>query len=518
MKKLRYGIGEQSFSELIDGGYVYIDKTHFIEKRLENKYYFLSRPRRFGKSLFLSTLECFFTGRKELFKGLHIENFSWDWTPYPVVRIDLNGPDYLKSESLTDRIKAILMNYEQQFDLTSSFTSLSERFRQLIVNTHRKFGRQVVVLVDEYDKPLLDSLSDETLLNSHSGTLREIYSVLKSESESLRFVFLTGVTRFGHLNIFSGLNNLKDISLNDEYAAICGITQNEFLTCLKDGIEEFAISEGLSFNDCAQELKNYYDGYHFSKSLVDIYNPYSLLKCLDDKEIWNQWFVSGSSSFLLSQLRKTDYNFAELDHESASVDTLLGLDVPMTDPVTLLYQSGYLTIKDYDPENKVFTLAIPNREVKHSLYSIIIPFFLGSNKKVNHREVETIYHLFLNGEPHKAMEWLASFFSSIPYDVRLNYEKDFQIVIYSFFALMGLGQNIELEKHTSAGRIDLLVDTPDFVYIMEFKKGDSALNAIRQINDRDYAAPYISSGKKIYKIGVAFSAQTRGISEYLITE
>lgn len=513
---IRYPLGEQSFKVIREDGYVYVDKTQYIPLLLENKYYFLSRPRRFGKSLFLSTLENFFLGRRELFEGLAVDSYDWDWSEYPVIRIDLNGPDYLKPQSLIHRIEATLQYYEDKYGIESVLLSISERFRNLLTRLCVKTGEKVVVLVDEYEKPLLDAFQATKILESHKGTLREFYSVLKSESDSLKFVFLTGVTRFGHLNIFSGLNNITDISLRPEYSGICGITNEELTEYFTPGIQKLADENNWDFNEALSRLKDYYDGYHFSRALIDIYNPYSLFNCLSESKINAKWFQSGSSTYLLNILRNSHFELSDIEDQTTGEDVLLGIDPSMENVVSLLYQSGYLTIKAYNPEWDLYTLGIPNTEVRKALFTTIIPYYLNSNYRVDNAKPFEFIRYLSEGEAEKAMAWLKSFFSSIPYDVKLDYEKDFQAVIYSFFALIGLLSKSHLEKATSNGRIDMVLTLRHYIYIFEFKLDTSATRAMEQINSRDYALPWRADGRKVFKIGVAFSPETRGIADFLI--
>lgn len=362
MKEKKYPIGEQNFPKIREGNYLYVDKTQYIPLLLDQSYYFLSRPRRFGKSLLLSTLESFFSGRRELFKGLAVEKFEWDWSAYPVIRMDLSEGSFSDPGGLRSRLTSLLDYKEKEFGLEKVYDQLSDRFTHLIKRLKDKTGKGVVILIDEYEKPLLDSFNTP-FAEEYKNDLRNFYSVLKANTDSIRFLFITGVTRFGHLNIFSGLNNLNDISIDDRYAAICGITSEELIENFSFAIEEFAREEQTDFDGALKLLKDYYDGYHFSKGLIDIYNPFSLLKCLDVNELRSSWFLTGSSSYLLDRLKENHYDLTEFEGIKASANTLLGEDASINDPVTLLYQSGYLTIKDYDRQRKRYILGLPNEEV-----------------------------------------------------------------------------------------------------------------------------------------------------------
>lgn len=510
-----YPIGEQSFKEIREAGKVYVDKTSFIPMLLRNKFYFLSRPRRFGKSLFLSTLENFFLGRRELFKGLAIDSYGWDWQEYPVIRINLGEGSYSKDYGLEERLNEILEDYEIKYNNRSSGLSTSARFGSLLRSLKRKFDRQVVILIDEYEKPLLDTI-EMSHSQRYKDELADFYSVLKNNEESIKFLFITGVTKFGHLNIFSGFNNLNDISLDDEFTSICGITEQEMLENLRPGIEKFAKAYKLDFDGAVSRLKKYYDGYHFSRELVDIYNPFSLLSCLNVARLTSKWFQSGSSRYLLNQLKSNKYDLSNLEGVKANEDTLSGVDASMKDSVTLLYQSGYLTIKNYNYETTLYTLGIPNYEVRTALYSVIIPYYLGAKYNNATPEAYGFIEMLKDGKAEEAMKWLQGYFSGIPQDVKLDYESEFQQVVYAFFALSGQLSGATLEKKTSDGRIDMVYETEKFVYVFEFKRGENPQIAMDQINSKQYGLQWQADSRKVIKIGVAFSPSSRGIAGFVI--
>lgn len=517
MRKQKYGIGTQDFETLIERGFVYVDKTPLLAELLDGSdFYFLSRPRRFGKTLFLSTLENFFMAKRNLFKGLYIDSYPWKWEEYPVIRIDMTGENYKVRGNLERKLDRVFQIFEQTYNISSADDSMSGRFETIIRKAYEITGKKVVILIDEYEKPLLDAFENKELLARQADLLSAVYSVIKLQDSYLRFVFITGITRFGHLNIFSGLNNIRDISLDDKFASICGLTQNEIEDYLHLGIEDFAANHNMSYDKALELLKNYYDGYHFSGSLIDIYNPYSVLNCLESKRITANWFITGSPSFLLNVLKKSHFNLSNLEESHISETDLLGADSSMKDDITLLYQSGYLTIKAYDPDGSYYTLGVPNNEVKQALYETIIPFYMGAERKVSGLEVKTVADYLLEGQPGKAMLWLKSFFGGIPYSVRLNFEKDFQFLLVCFFSLLGMRELLTVEKQTANGRIDMVIQTPKFVYVFEFKRGDSAQSAIEQINSKDYTLPWVSLDRKVFKIGVAFSPSIRGISDFII--
>lgn len=515
MKDPIYPIGEQSFKEIREAGKVYVDKTSFIPLLLRNKFYFLSRPRRFGKSLFLSTLEYFFLGRRELFKGLYIDSYDWDWKEYPVIRINLGEGSYSKDYGLEERLNEILEEYEIRYGIQTSGMSPRARFRSLLKSLNRKFQSQVVILIDEYEKPLLDTI-EMPHFQRYQDELADFYSVLKSNEENIKFLFITGVTRFGHLNIFSGFNNLNDISLKEDYSAICGIKQDELVSYFNDGINLFSKANNLDFNAGLDRLKKHYDGYHFSRLLIDVYNPFSVLDCLDSKRITSIWFQSGSSRYLLNNLKKNNYDLTNLEGVEASEDVLKGVDASMKDSVTLLYQSGYLTIKKFYPESEQYTLGLPNFEVRRALYSVIIPYYLGAKYNNATSKAYGFIEMLKDGKAEEAMKWLQGYFSGIPQDVKLDYESEFQQVVYAFFALSGQLAGATLEKKTSNGRIDMVYETADYVYVFEFKRGEDPDIAMEQINSKQYGLQWQADCRTVIKIGVAFSPSTRGIAGFVI--
>ena len=515
MEKQIYPIGEQNFREIRLTNKVYVDKTQFIPKLIDNKFYFLSRPRRFGKSLFLSTLEYFFRGEKDLFKGLAVESMEWEWKEFPIIRIDLSNGSFSQKEGLEERLYEIIRVISRNYNVSVEGSSPRAKFNSLILRLKESTGMPVVVLIDEYEKPLLDS-SEQTHNTDYQNQLRDFYSVLKDNGENIKMLFITGVTRFGHLNIFSGLNNLIDISLDNEFSSICGITEKELRDNFGPGIEAFASINGYTYEEVIKELKLYYDGYHFSRLLEDIYNPFSLISCLRVSDIVSRWFLSGSSSFLINKLRKAHFNIENLDGIRASESDLLGVDASMNNIVTLLYQSGYLTIKSYDIRSRSYLLGLPNREVSEALYSAIIPFYLGEKYRESRRGALDFIEMLNHGEANEAMKWLQGYFSSIPPYIKLDFESEFQQVVYAFFALTGQLANTTLEKKTSDGRIDMVYETEDYVYVFEFKRGEDPLKALKQINDKQYPLQWQADRRKVIKIGVAFSVKSRGISGFAI--
>lgn len=520
----RYPIGLQNFRSLREGGYVYVDKTDFIRLLLDKKYFFLSRPRRFGKSLFLSTLAYFFRGCRELFRGLSIDDYpDWDWAPLPVVYISFVQGDFLLPDGLAQRIDEIIDFTAKEYGVEAPGATPRARFRSLILALYEATGREVVVLVDEYDKPLLDAIDDTERLRANRELLSSFFSVIKDSDEYLRMAFLTGVTRFGHLNIFSGLNNLQDISLDDRYSSICGITNTELLENFQEGIAHLAAGAGVDFAGAIDMLKAYYDGYHFSAALIDVYNPYSLITALDRGEVGDIWAHTGNSAYLLRQLRKENFDLFELEGSLVDKDTLEGSDPEYSDALTLLYQSGYLTIKALGDRPDEFILGLPNHEVTTALYKSVIPFYMGATDRFRLKDSRQISDWLENGDVEAFMRWLKEFFARVTYDVkllpvsnRLRQESDFQFVVFCILSLACGLDSVRLEEPTSHGHIDLTVETGDYVYIFEFKMGDDAEEAIAQIIRKGYADRWAADRRHVVMVGVSFSPETRGISSYAI--
>ncbi|MDE6695562.1 MAG: AAA family ATPase, partial [Muribaculaceae bacterium] len=375
---MAYPIGIQDFKTIREENYVYIDKTRYIAEliRSKSRYCFLARPRRFGKSLFLSTLQCFFEGRRELFKGLYAESIDWDWELYPVMRLDLNSNSYSEPGRLDAFLDNIFKKWETEFDIVDIAGSLSDRFQNIIEAAHKKTGKQVVILVDEYDKPLVANINNKDNIEHYRDILSSVYSNFKSSAEHIRLVFLTGVSRFGKLSVFSDLNNIVDITFIDEYADICGITEMEMLDNLQHGISRLAVVNGISHDDSVLLLKRNYDGYRFSKNGSDIYNPWSLLNAMKDSEISNYWNDTGLPKIVAETLKRVNANLESMFDSYCTVDELKGLDLLSPQPLALLYQTGYLTIKSYNPKIKRYRLGIPNNEVKYGLYNVLVPYYI----------------------------------------------------------------------------------------------------------------------------------------------
>lgn len=511
----KYPVGIQSFEELRKGNYVYVDKTALIYRLVESgKYYFLSRPRRFGKSLLVSTLEAYFQGKKELFGGLAMERLEDEWAEYPVFHLDLNNQIYDSPEKLDDILNDALCQWENIYGSSDSETSLSLRFQGVIRRAAGQCGRNVVVLVDEYDKPMLQAIGNESLMADYRNTLKAFYGTLKSCDRYLKFALLTGVTKFSKVSVFSDLNNLMDISTDGRYADICGITGKELYTDFKDDMAVLAEKNGWTEDKVCKELKSWYDGYHFAVDSDDIYNPFSLLNTFAKMSFDSYWFETGTPTFLVELLKASHYPLQRLTEEVASVDALGGIDHMNANPVPILYQSGYLTIKGYDSEFQVYYLGFPNREVEEGFTRFLLPCYAHLETGNPSFEIMNFVKDVRQGDADGFLRRLQSFFADSPYELARDLELHYQNVLFIVFKLLGF--YTQAEYHTSHGRIDLLVKTDKYIYVMEFKLDGSAEDALQQIDDRHYARAFASDPRKVYKIGVNFSRETRGIEGWLV--
>lgn len=511
-KSVKYPIGIQNFEKLIEGGYLYIDKTSYIRDLVDNgAIYFLSRPRRFGKSLILSTLHAFFDGKRNLFKGLDIDNWDeWDWEPYPVIHIDLNAKDYTYKESLFERINENLIGYEREYNIYSPASSLDERLRQIISKAYQATRKRVVVLIDEYDKPILDTLHDDALKKQHRDTLRAFYASLKSMDQYLQFCFLTGVTKFGQMNVFSGLNNINDISLTDRYAGICGITEDELHKHFNEGVAICAKNWDSSVDEAYALLKKNYDGYHFSRLLLDVYNPWSVLNAISKGYVdsyWNQ--TGGGMSFLYKLLESGNIQLSNLDNTIVTPQQLTGSQVDITDVIPVLYQTGYLTLGGYNRERGTFQLKYPNLEVETGFVEGLLPAYSGVSKTNTIFAINEFVRDVENGDTDGFLERMQSFFEEFPYENALKKEKDFQNIMYCIAKLMGLQTDIEF--HTARGRSDMIIRTTDYIYVMEFKVNKSPEEALAQIEEKGYALSFAKDSRMVIKVGVEFSTEQRNI-------
>ncbi len=516
---VKYPIGQQDFKTLIEDDCLYVDKTQYIDRIVSStsRYYFLARPRRFGKSLFLSSLQYFFEGKKELFKGLYIDSCDWDWEPYPVLRLDLNTEKYEVPGLLDSLLDNIFKKWEKEYGIKEIAETLSTRFQNIIAAAHEKTGRQVVILVDEYDKPLVGNLNEDDNFEHYRAKLASVYSNFKSSAEHIQLVFLTGVSRFSKLSVFSDLNNLNDITFDNDFADICGITEKELIDNFHVGIEKFAEENEISYQDACLELKRNYDGYRFAKKGSDIYNPWSVLNCLSKREISNYWGRTGKPTIIAEAMYRFDEDIESLLNTQCDETTLHGFDLKNASPLAMLFQTGYLTIKEYDRETQLFTLGVPNREVSESLFKELLPYYV---KVRSGGDTETIMRNIVNsillGQPDKLVKNIDIFLASIPYDMKMDNENDLHNAIYILLTLIGI--KTATEVHTSDGRIDLVVKTPKFIYIIELKFDHSAEQALTQIGEKQYTLAYANDPRRLFNIGLNFSSKTRHLDPPIIEE
>ena len=526
-------LGVQSFEKLRRDGYLYIDKTSFLWQLVQvSSPYFLSRPRRFGKSLFLSTLAAYFRGQKELFKDLYLEKAEEEqaaqenrspWQAYPVLYLDFNTKNYIDEQALVDILNLHLNEWEAQYAVSKTAEAPEDRFRLLIAALFKQTGKQVVILVDEYDKPLLQTMGVNEALNEHyRNTLKAFYSVIKTCDEYIRFAFLTGATKFSKISIFSDLNNLKDISLNETYAGICGISQKELEANFQPEIKALAEKQTLNYPQTLAALKQWYDGYLFHPAGEGMYNPYSLLNAFDDKELKSYWFSTGTPTFLVNFLKEAHYYIPDLDgNVQLDEEGLQTYRAIAQDTLPILFQAGYLTIKKYISDLRLYQLGFPNDEVRYGFLHNLLPAYsdvpFGQTGVWIGRFVQDIR----KGDVNSFMERMQAIISSIPYDnftdknLKLR-EQNYQTAVYLVFALMG--QFVQTEVHCSTGRIDCVVYTVDSIYLFEFKLSGNgtAEDAIAQIKEKDYAAKYMADGKKIVLIGSSFDEKTRTIKDWKV--
>ena len=509
-------IGIQTFEDIRREGFLYVDKTALIYRLVTTgKPYFLSRPRRFGKSLLLSTLEAYFNGQRELFDGLAMAELEQEWNKYPVLHLDLNAEKYDAPEQLVALLNNQLSVWERIYGREASEDTLSTRFSGIIRRAYEKTGRQVVVLVDEYDKPLLQALQNEALLDDYRRTLKTFYGVLKSSDRYLRFVFLTGVTKFAQVSVFSDLNQLVDISMLPQYVTLCGITHGELERDFEPELRSLGGQEGMTREETLQRLTRLYDGYHFSENTPGIFNPFSLLNVLQYSRFDNYWFQTGTSTFLVELLQASDYDLRELiDGVEAESSSFSEYRVDSQNPIPLLYQSGYLTIKDYDTRFRNYRLCFPNEEVEYGFLKFLVPFYTPVTDNHTGFYIERFIRELEAGEVDAFMERLKAFFAGILYELNDKTERHYQVIFYIVFTLMG--QFCDAEVRSARGRADAVVKTKDYIYVFEFKLNGSVDEALQQINARGYLIPYTADGRTLVKAGVSFDAAERNIGEWKV--
>ena len=514
----KYPVGIQTFEKIRENGYLYIDKTQYIVDFREKKmsYIFLSRPRRFGKSLFASTLQAYFEGRKELFEGLAIADYEKDWVKHPVLHFDLSGAKHFDADALNSYLNLQLLPYEELYGKGEGEKYPNERLDGVVRRAYKQTGEKVVVIIDEYDAPLLDVVHEKDELKQLRLIMQNFYSPLKKLDPYLEFIFITGITQFSQLSIFSELNNLDNISMFDQYSAICGISKTELTTAMKPDVEALGEALGVSYEECLEELRQYYDGYHFSEHSEDVFNPFSLIRALSGQKIGAYWFSSGTPSYLIKSLQKYHVNVTNIEQKSVSVDDFDVSPEQMTSALPLLYQSGYLTIKQYKPFTKSYKLGYPNQEVKIGMLKSLAPNYLSPVSVDNNGLVNEFVELVYEGEIEQAMVRLKAYLSSISNRLSNKNERDFQTVFYLIFNLMGA--LIKVEEDSAIGRADAVLHLPEAIYVFELKYDGSAEEALKQIDDKGYLIPYSADGKRLYKVGVNYDSTQRTISDWKIKE
>ncbi|WP_297143114.1 ATP-binding protein [uncultured Prevotella sp.] len=515
-----YPIGIQTFERIRKEDKLYIDKTEYIYRMAHTSgtYFFLGRPRRFGKSLLVTTMQSYFEGKKELFKGLAIEKLEKEWTEYPVLHFDMSGGKHMDKEQLEEYLDYRLQEEEKKWGVTKPVKGANNRLIDLINTAYEKSGKQVVVLIDEYDAPMLDVVHEKEQLDMLRNMMRNFYSPLKYSEAKLRFVFLTGITKFSQVSIFSELNNIINISMSDEYAGICGITKEELLTQMSEDIDELAKSQELTREETIAELKENYDGYHFSAKSPDVYNPFSLLNSFSTREFGAYWFSSGTPTYLIKMMRKFKVmptNISKMYAKSSAFDAPTE---NMTAITPLLYQSGYLTIKGYDKFSKLYTLDLPNKEIKVGLFESLLPNYLeGMFAQNGDVAIAQMSVLIRQDNMDGALQLLQTFLGTVPYCNVTNYEGHYQQMLYIIFSLL-TGYVVDVEVHTPKGRLDIVMLTHTRLYIIELKLNKNAQAALQQINLKNYAQRFALCGKPVSKVGINFDSTTGNIEDWVIEE
>ena len=515
---MRYPIGVQSFENIVERGYVYVDKTHLVYDLAQEHVCFLCRPRRFGKSLLISTLEAYFKGRKELFAGLRMEQLEQDWTVYPVFHLDFAMGNFSNPKCLSEILAAFVAEGEQQYGIVPTGEDFGLRFKNLLHQARVKTGHKAVVLIDEYDKPLLDVIGED-LEQKHRDILKGFYGTFKAADEDLRFVLLTGVTKFSQISVFSGFNQPKDISLDPHYEAICGITEEELYSVFDESIRELALSLNYSVEETKAKLKQQYDGYHFSSRLTDIYNPFSMIYVLDTQMLEDYWYRSGTPTFLAKLISGHNINMEKLLAKSYPTTMFIDYRADISDPLAMLYQSGYVTIKDYNNRSNSYRLDYPNAEVRRGFTSLVANDYYGKDVQME-PWIIAVEDCLYEGRIEELQDLFVSFFADIDYQAHqklkaLSYEEHFHYTFYLIMKLLSCYRPL-IEKQNSRGRCDMVVESPKYVYIFEFKLNGKADEALQQIADKGYAEPYQSDPRQVYRIGVGFSQETNGIVEWKV--
>ena len=516
---MKYPIGIQTFEKLRDSGYVYVDKTDLVYRLVtEGDVYFLSRPRRFGKSLLLSTIKAYFQGKKQLFEGLAMERLETEWNEFPVFHIDFNGKNFTNQDELQDSLNSFVTRVETEYDVSVPADNLGDRFIAVLKKATEQYGRKAVVLVDEYDKPLLDVMSTPIEAKNRE-ILKGFYSTFKLADEYLQFVMLTGVTKFSQISVFSGFNQPNDISMDPTYETICGITEDELNSYFTEPMQEMAELMKMTLEDVRQEIKRMYDGYHFSRNMTDIYNPFSLLSALRNGIIEEFWFRTGTPTYLIKLMRHFDEDIDEIISKQYNASQFVDYRADEQRPLPMIYQSGYLTIKGYNARTNSFRLDFPNNEVKQGFVTMLANDYLKTKGDSASWIIEIVNALDI-ADLDRFHKLLAGFFASIPYSQRRRttepeQERDFQYTFYLLLRMISC-YFVFVEKETSEGRADCVIEAQDYVYIFEFKRDGTAAEAIKQINDKGYANEYAGDKRKLFKIGCNFSTETGTVDDWLV--
>ena len=527
---MKYPIGLQDFEGLIKDGYVYVDKTDLVCRLVnDGKIYFLSRPRRFGKSLLVSTLKHYFLGHRDLFKGLAIDGLETEWNEYPVFHLSFGGQIYTNTDELDRVLEGFVRESEVRYGSVAYNNTLGGRFAAVLKAAHEKTGRRCVVLIDEYDKPLLDVMDTELRVTDSDGNslrleeynrnvLKGFYSVFKDADPDLKFVLLTGVTKFSQVSVFSGFNQPKDISMDSRYEALCGITLEEMLDVFHEPITQLAEENGVGYEEMVEMLKKRYDGYHFSKKMTGVFNPFSLLNCFDKLEMRNYWFATGTPTYLMRLLAHSDKNINELVGKYYEESQFIDYKADVERPLPMIYQSGYLTVKEYDIDTRYYLLDFPNEEVRSGFIDMLASNYFASGEMVS-SWIFNVNRDLRGGKIEEFMRKMTSLLSSVTYRFQrkqdaFECERYFQYTFYLIMQMIG-HYNTMVEKETSEGRIDCVVECPNYVYVMEFKMDGSAQSALEQIRERGYTKPYLADKRKVFSIGVNFSSEKGTIEEYL---
>ena len=513
-----YPIGIQTFSKIREGNYLYVDKTEYVYRMTHSasSYMFLSRPRRFGKSLLTSTLHSYFSGRKELFHGLAMEKLEKEWTEYPVLHFDMSTAKHADSEQLLQELNLKLYGYEQIYGRLEEEVNPNQRLMGLIKRAYEQTGKKVVVLIDEYDAPLLDVVHERENLDVLRNIMRNFYSPLKACDPYLRYVFLTGITKFSQLSIFSELNNIKNISMDEPYAVICGISEDEIRLQMKDDLEGLAKKLEITPEEALMKLKENYDGYHFTSPSPDIYNPFSLLNAFADGKFGSYWFGSGTPTYLVKMLDKFGVKPSEIGRRQLKSSVFDAPTETMTDAVPLLYQSGYITIKDYNKMLDLYTLDIPNKEVRLGLMESLLPYYVNNKTPEATTMVAYLFYDIQNGDMDAALHRLQEFLSTIPYCDITRFEGHYQQVFYIIFSL--LGYYVDVEVRTPRGRVDIVLRTKTTLYVMELKLDKSAGEAMEQIDLKNYPERFALCGLPVVKVAVSFDSERCTIGDWEIIE